>query len=260
MNTEKQFEILNKICPLYKINNSKREVRHHFFNDIQTEIQAYILGFFAADGSVDEERKTFRIKLQEDDVDVIELITNIISPDSRRFHINSYDIKGRNGEIYTGKPQEGIDINSTILVNTLNDLNFGYKKTYKELHIPKINKDLIRHFIRGYFDGDGSIIGWIAKEKGKSDRFRTKFEICAKKSSLLEDIINYFKLFDIKINLNYLSRDDMYRISTSSKKEVFKIFHLLYDNSNFYMQRKFNKFNYYVNTEVNQLLIDHRNA
>lgn len=52
----------------------------------------------------------------------------------------------------------------------------------------------------------------------------------------------------------------MYRISTSSKKEVEKIFHLLYDNSNFYLSRKFDKFNYYVNTEVNQLITDHRNA
>ena len=52
----------------------------------------------------------------------------------------------------------------------------------------------------------------------------------------------------------------MYRISTSFKKEVEKIFHLLYDNSNFYLSRKFNKFNYYVNTEVSQLIADHRNA
>lgn len=60
--------------------------------------------------------------------------------------------------------------------------------------------------------------------------------------------------------INYLTRDDMYRISTSSRKEVTKIYHLLYDDCNFYMKRKFDKFNYYVNTEVNQLLTDHCNA
>ena len=59
---------------------------------------------------------------------------------------------------------------------------------------------------------------------------------------------------------NYFKRDDMYRVKTSSKKEVEKIFHLLYDDSNFYMTRKFEKFNYYVNTEVSQLIADHRNA
>jgi hypothetical protein len=260
MNVNDQEVILNKICPLYTNNGSKREVRHEFFNNIVTEIQAYLLGFFAADGSIDEKRKTFRVKLCEEDRDIIELISKYISPNSRRFHIDSYEIKGRGDKTYIGRPQEGVDINSTILVNSLNDIGFGYNKTYKELKIPNISQDLIPHFIRGYFDGDGSIIGWIASEKGKSDRFRFKFEICSKYSSILEDIIDFFRLNNIKINLNYLSRDDMYRISTSSKKEVSKIFHLLYDNSNFYMSRKFNKFNYYVNTEVSQLLIDHRNA
>lgn len=52
----------------------------------------------------------------------------------------------------------------------------------------------------------------------------------------------------------------MFRLVTSSKDNVNKLFHLLYDEANFYLNRKFNKFNYYVNTEVSQLLIDHRNA
>ena len=52
----------------------------------------------------------------------------------------------------------------------------------------------------------------------------------------------------------------MYRISTSSKKEMKKLFDFLYSDSNFYLTRKFNKFNYYVNTEVSQLITDHRNA
>ena len=53
---------------------------------------------------------------------------------------------------------------------------------------------------------------------------------------------------------------NFYRLKTTSKKEIEKIFHLLYDNSHFYLSRKFKKFNYYVNTEVNQLIADHRNA
>ena len=55
-------------------------------------------------------------------------------------------------------------------------------------------------------------------------------------------------------------RDDMYRLCTSSKGELIKIFNLLYIDSNFYLKRKFEKFNYYVNTEVSQIITDHRNA
>ena len=50
------------------------------------------------------------------------------------------------------------------------------------------------------------------------------------------------------------------KLKTSSKQELQKIYELLYNDSNFYLTRKFNKFNYYVNTEVNQLIADHRNA
>ena len=74
------------------------------------------------------------------------------------------------------------------------------------------------------------------------------------------EFIEFFDEHNIKINLNYLKRDDMYRLKTTSKKEIEKIFHLLYDNSHFYLSRKFKKFNYYVNTEVSQLIADHRNA
>lgn len=52
----------------------------------------------------------------------------------------------------------------------------------------------------------------------------------------------------------------MYRVKTTSKKEIEKLFHFLYDDSYFYLSRKFKKFDYYVNTEVSQLIADHRNA
>ena len=66
-----------------------------------------------------------------------------------------------------------------------------------------------------------------------------------------------FNIHNIKINMNYLKRDNMYRVKTTSKKEIEKLFHFLYDDSYFYLSRKFD---YYVNTEVSQLIADHRNA
>lgn len=77
---------------------------------------------------------------------------------------------------------------------------------------------------------------------------------------MLSDIQKVLSKNDINVNINYLKRDDMYRISTSSKSEVSKLYHYLYNDANFYLSRKFNKFSYYVNTEVSQLIADHRNA
>lgn len=75
----------------------------------------------------------------------------------------------------------------------------------------------MKHFIRGYFDGDGCITGWLATEKGKANRVRYKFDICSKTITMLSDIQKVLSKNDINVNINYLKRDDMYRISTSSK-------------------------------------------
>lgn len=52
----------------------------------------------------------------------------------------------------------------------------------------------------------------------------------------------------------------MFRLRTSSKKEVNKLYVLLYTNSYFYLSRKFNKFDHYVNTEDLQLIAETCNA
>lgn len=223
-------------------------------------MQAYLLGFYAADGSINEKRKTLRIHLQKQDSELVYLYKDVISPDARTFLVQEHKATGRDGGEIIAHESFGVDITSAELCNSLVNLGLGYNKSYGELHIPDIPEHLIRHFVRGYFDGDGCITGWLAIEKGKSDRIRYSFDICGKTESLLNEFVQFFKIHNIKVNLNYLKRDNMFRIKTSSKKEVEKIFHLLYDDSNFYMNRKFNKFNYYVNTEVNQLIADHRNA
>ena len=58
----------------------------------------------------------------------------------------------------------------------------------------------------------------------------------------------------------YIKKDNMFRLATTSKKACKKLFDYFYAESHFYYERKFNKFNYYVNTEVSQLIADHRNA
>ena len=39
-----------------------------------------------------------------------------------------------------------------------------------------------------------------------------------------------------------------------------KLFKLFYEDSNFYLKRKYEKFNHFVNTEVTQLIAEYRNA
>lgn len=260
MDKKEQIKFIEDNYPLTTNHISNRRIRHDIFSKIETELQAYLLGFYAADGSINEKRKTFRIHLQKQDSELVYLYKDIISPDARTFTVDEHKTTGRNGKEVNAHESFGVDITSAKLCTDLVNLGIGYNKSYSDLHIPEISEDLIRHFIRGYFDGDGCITVWLSKEKGKSDRVRGKFDICAKSASILNEFIKFFATHNIKINLNYLKRDDMYRMSTSSKKELEKIYNMLYKDSNFYLSRKFNKFDHYVNTEVTQLIAEYRNA
>lgn len=156
MDIEKQIEILNNICPLEKgYVSSKRLVRQNFFENIQTEIQAYLLGFYVADGSLNRKRGTIRVKVTETDKAIVDLFAKYISPDARNVINDSFDMIGASGKEIHVKNSAQVDITSKILSNSLDKLGYGERKTYSDLHLPDLSPELLKHFIRGYFDGDG---------------------------------------------------------------------------------------------------------
>lgn len=256
---------LIKQCPLFKNGTSKREIRHNFFNNINFEEQAYLLGFIVADGCVNEERHTLSININKQDQYIIDLLKDI-SPEAYTREQKSYKsiatVRGRqvknHGSIRT-------NISSKILIEDLKKYGVIQNKTYTDMHLPIVSDDiLLKHFIRGYFDGDGCFTYSIRKPNPKNReinyRISAHWTICCKTSSILLEMQKYFTSFGIKTNINYIKRDDMYNLTTSSRKEIIKIFNLLFHNCNYSLPRKYNKIKYYVNTEVSQIITDHRNA
>lgn len=257
---DKFIEKLDNLCPLYKNGTSNRELRHEFFKNIETEIQAYLLGFIAADGSIDEERHTLSIHLSQSDKEICDLFIKYISPNAYTRLDSGNTFKSR-GRIYKSNDSIKISISSKMLVDSLKELGITQAKTWKELHIPNIPNNLIIHFIRGYFDGDGCITYSIRQpninNREKNPRIVSRFEICSKRDEILKDIKAYMEMrFGIVLNLNYVSRDNMYRLQTSRRDVIISIYNALYNKSNFYLLRKYNKFCYYANTEVNQIISD----
>ena len=222
-----------------------------------------MLGFYAADGGLNEKRKTLRIQLSEDDYEIVNLFKDLICPTARTFRNPKRSLKiGRQRKMYTCAACYGVDINSTVICQSLVDLGFGYRKTWAEHKFPNIDKKLIRHFIRGYFDGDGSIVGTYVKpdlKYKKNERFRAYWSIVSKTESILKEIQTFLKENGINSTICFARRDQMYQLS-SPTSQLSKIYELLYKDSYFYMKRKRDKIHHYVNTEVTQLIAEHRNA
>lgn len=92
-------------------------------------------------------------------------------------------------------------------------------KSHTEFHIPDINPELIRHFIRGYFDGNGTVF-----LQSKSQSVRIGFY---SNETLLKDIqLQLNKSIKTPINKIYKKLDVIY--CHMPEKTIFIIFIIIF--------------------------------
>ena len=84
--------------------------------------------------------------------------------------------------------------------------------------------------------------------------------MCNKYDDLLLDIKNYFNKYNVKFQLHYIKRDDMYRIVCQRKNDIKKIYDLIYKDAHYFLSRKKSKLEIYVNTEILQKTTEDCNA
>ncbi|MCK9556172.1 hypothetical protein M0R19_07690 [Candidatus Pacearchaeota archaeon] len=92
------------------------------------------------------------------------------------------------------------------------------------------DKTLTKHYLRGYFDGDGSL--------GITSKNTPFISVCVV-SDIIKDYIlqNIFEVLNFKKNINRNKRDNIYNIVLFTKKAV-TYASMLYDNENLCSQRK----------------------
>ena len=134
----------------------------NIFDVIDSEEKAYWLGFIYADGYIasitNAKKKSFRIEvsLNENDKNHLEKLSTFlgISKEVKIYKTN-----------YPRKNRARLFFNNKIIWNKLNNLGCKPNKSLT-LEFPNINIFsniyLIKHFIRGYVDGDGCI--YIGKD------------------------------------------------------------------------------------------------
>lgn len=232
----------NGITPKKKFKGWKK-VNDEFLDVIDTEEKAYILGFFIADGCIKEEidkrdnGKRYRLSFCNsiDDEEIIELIHKKICPENKIQHIhNTKDGANR-------KPQLTLQWTSNHMKNTLIEkYKILPKKTYDlDFKLPDnlIPKNLFRHFVRGFIDGDGTINGgdirFVFNSKPFAlqivDFFKNEFE---KNKDLFEEFSYTLQEIDGKTTKYYRLR---LPVGKGRKKLYEKI---LYYNATIFLHRK----------------------
>lgn len=209
----------------------------NFFNNIDSEIKAYLLGILYADGYISKDGR-IGILLNQKDIEILDLIKKFIAPNSEIKHLNYQNIKR--------DPQVKIRFKSKTLYNRLLEFGFTVDKTHTPCNILyKIPEKYKRHFIRGYTDGDGCI---------SFDKRKTYYRVGIGWSNgvpeILQEIRSYFKNCSGIMH----NHSTYYTLNFWKKSDVLIICKELYENCTYYLKRKYikaiNSINYCNNTEL----------
>ena len=195
-----------------------------------------MLGFIYADGYIDSSKTKLKFTLAEKDKDVLEKIKSILRSNSPIKRKEGRQIKGTD---YFGSSTVTLMISSVQICQDLEKHGAFYKKSLK-LQFPLFLKDeLIRHFIRGYFDGDGSITF------GRHDF--PKISIASNKE-FLEGIHDILLKENITSNIYASNRSKVNSLEINAKSSVEKFLNYIYKDSNIFMERKYQRYKYFSET------------
>lgn len=207
-------------------------INEHYFNKINSEDKAYFLGLLYADGCLVKHANIVTLSLQEKD-------NYILNSFSKYLECNRmpkiYKIK-TNLSRPNCQNQSRFQFNNTQLYNDLIKLGCFPQKTFN-LKFPTFNQvpqKFIHHFIRGYFDGDGTISEGRSK-RHKSSQFGWRVAGTYDMCSGINDI--FVKLLGLRKQTIYKQKN-IWIYSISGNLNIRKVFTWLYCDAQNFLTRK----------------------
>ena len=212
----------------------KYNVNNDYFGKINTPEKSYILGFIYADGCnyISDDKKNFIINFTQlkKSIDILQKINFELNSE---YPIREYNQKENNKIICT------LDIRSKKMSEDLIKLGVTPKKSLF-IKFPNNNivpEELVSHFIRGYFDGDGCI---TIKSTGY-----VSISICCNSRMFLESVQSYLiqqNIFSRPITTEHRAKHPLYVLYITKRKDQNAFKNLIYRNSTIFLKRKYNKF------------------
>ena len=203
------------------------EIDEDYFNLIDSKDKAYFLGLLYADGYVNKEG--FFLSLCETDLPILETF--------KKYLKYSGNIKTKNTKNSKHCTQKQLNIYSSKMAEKLTQLGCFQNKSLTITFPTFLTEEMIPHFIRGYFDGDGSIymitsISACFSIIGNEDLVSAILKKIVNATNLPEKVISKDKRCKKTASFKY-----------SNRNHLLKIYKYLYaECEDLYMERKFTKF------------------
>ncbi len=204
----------------------ENKINHNYFDTIDTEKKAYWLGFLFADGYNNENFYQIELTLKKEDKYMLMKLKNDLD--------TIYEIRDRTVNAFDNQYEcSRLTVYSKQISESLSKLGCTKAKTFDIKFPDYLSTDLIHHFMRGYFDGDGCIS--LSKDSYKFSINGTRLFL-DKFAEILHENTN------ITHNNSWGMDGKAHRWEKGGRLNILKIYEFLYKDSTIYLERKRNKF------------------
>lgn len=244
----------NRTVPELKkgVGGAKRKytLNEDYFEKLDSKDKAYFLGFIYADGFITKKSQGQNILgltlAEEEPLEKFKKYINCNKPIGVYKKVNSYSDKSI---------EHKLALISDKLVSDIEKLGVIERKSLI-LTFPDLPKDLVPHFIRGYFDGDGSV--FLHKDSRKDyNNLYLGINICGTKE-FLEKLITYLPFIenDLCICKELRKETNCWNIKFNSNIRSLNLYHYMYkDCDDLYLSRKREKFENFIKDKGSETII-----
>lgn len=226
----------SSICILLQKLGLEREWKYHvnesFFDVIDTPEKAYVLGWFYSDGCVDNTGR-LRIQIQKEDEEILTKIAILMEYEGPLYQVPPPK------RFPHRKAQVCLDISRKVIADDLIRHGCVPNKSLVITYPTWIDPKLEPHFLRGVFDGDGSV--QVIKNHCKTSFTTTDTFNLELQKRLLS--------MGIDSQLYYRYKDtNTCSLQTTKTAHSIALLDYLYNNATIYLDRKFQVYKTAKNT------------
>lgn len=232
------------------LKKDRYEYDHSYFHNIDSQDKAYWLGFFYADGCVHKSETCKStsyeacIKLQASDDGHLRKFNKCIGGNvDVQYETHKCSFNGV--ETYSAS----IRLFSKEIFEDLVSHGCVPAKSFT-IRFPELREDLIPHFVRGYFDGDGCFC------KDSNSRNVASVNFCSASEQFLQDMRTILYQHSIQSYITDEKGRNTFRLYIRGMENCDKMLSFLYHDAITYLDRKYVKaIQFYEDNQIAQRLL-----
>lgn len=192
-------------------------INENYFDSIDTEQKAYILGFFYADAYNSTDNYQIKLTLAVKDLEILKKLSFIFYNKEKLYYHQNYI---------------SLVIYNKRMSLALAKLGCTQKKTFSITFPNFLSKEFHNHFVRGYFDGDGCL--YINDKIGKISIASTHDMLFGIKKILQENL-------NINCQIKKPKNKNIYYLYITGNRQTNTFLNWLYKDSTIFLERKWQK-------------------